>query len=88
MRRRPQKRKWLKRILTAFLILVLLIVAAFSVFLYKVKNGFPIYEDEAPVITFPENQKRILLFSKANGFVHGEAISAAKPVFQRNSREK
>lgn len=51
-------------------------------FVYKVKNGFPVsFETEIPAITFPANQKAVLLFSKSTGFRHGESIEAAKDVF-------
>lgn len=62
--------------------IVILIFAAASVFIYKVKNGFPVsYETEAPAITFPSDQTAILLFSKATGFRHGESIEAGVSAF-------
>ncbi|KPM49236.1 ThuA domain-containing protein [Jiulongibacter sediminis] len=82
-RPRKKKRKWLKRIVAVLASLIILFAAAFAVFMYKVKNGFPYFEEKAPTIEFPENQKRILLFSKANAFVHSEGIEAAKPAFEK-----
>lgn len=85
-RPRKKKRKWLKRIAMVLASLIVLIVAAFSVFFYKVKNGFPYFEEEAPEVRFPVDQKRVLLFSKANAFVHSEGIEAAKPVFRKMAK--
>ena len=53
-----------------------------SVFMYKVKYGFPVsYETEAPTIDFPSDQRAVLLFSKSTGFRHGESIETGKQVF-------
>lgn len=71
-----------KIVLFSVLGLVLLVVAVGSVFIYKIKNGFPVsYETEKPAIDFPANQPAILLFSKTTGFRHGESIDASKPIF-------
>ncbi len=51
-------------------------------FIYKVRYGLPIYETEAPVLNFPGNKKKVLLFSKSTGFRHGESIEAGKVVFE------
>ncbi len=67
--------------------LVLLVVAAGSLFFYKVNNGFPVtYETDRPTIEFPFNQPAILIFSKTTGFRHGESIEASKPVFAEMAR--
>jgi type 1 glutamine amidotransferase len=56
--------------------------AAMGLFIYKVKNGFPVsYETDAPNITFPDNQRAILVFSKTTGYRHGESIDASSPIF-------
>ena len=55
-----------------------------SIFVYKIKNGFPVsYETEKPVIQFPTDQPAILVFSKTTAFRHGESIEASLPVFKR-----
>lgn len=60
----------------------LLLFAALQVFIYKLEYGFPVsFETKAPEITFPQNQKTVLLFSKTTGFRHGESIDASKKVF-------
>lgn len=75
-------KKILKIFLWIFVSLFLLIVGAASIFIYKVKNGFPVsYETEAPTIDFPADQTTVLLFSKSTGFRHGESIEAGKNVF-------
>jgi len=80
-------RKFLKILLYSFLTVVLLAALAMATFIYKVKYGFPIYETEAP--TLPQFSKNfaVLLFSKTNGFRHGEAIEASLPAFEKMARD-
>lgn len=76
-----------KIILWSVLGLIVLLVAAGSLFFYKVNNGFPVtYETEKTTISFPPGQPAILVFSKTTGFRHGESIDAAKPVFGEMAR--
>jgi hypothetical protein len=57
-------------IILTFLVLIL---AGGSLFVYKVKNGFPVsYETE----------KAVLLFSKTTGYRHGESIAVSKIAFE------
>lgn len=66
-------------IILTFLVLIL---AGGSLFVYKVKNGFPVsYETEIPEINFPAGQKAVLLFSKTTGYRHGESIAVSKISF-------
>ncbi len=59
--------------------LITLLVILASIFIYKIKNGFPVsYETEKPTIDFPQGKRKVLLFSKATGFRHGESIEAGK----------
>jgi uncharacterized protein len=75
-------KKALKFIGWSLLALVLLLGGAMAVFIYKVKNGFPVsYETEPPTISFPAGKPAVLLFSKTTGFRHGESIEASKAVF-------
>jgi uncharacterized protein len=77
-------KKALKIIGWSLLALVLLLGGALALFIYKVKNGFPVsYETEKPGISFPANKPAVLLFSKTTGFRHDESIVASKPVFQQ-----
>lgn len=74
-------KKIIKIVLGVIFGLVVLLSAVAGIFIYKVKNGFPVsYETEAPQITFPAGQPAILLFSKTTGFRHGASIDASKPV--------
>jgi uncharacterized protein len=82
-------KKALKIVFFSLFGLLALAAAALALFVYKVKNGFPVsYETEPPAISFPAGQPAILLFSKTTGYRHDEAIAAAKPMFaqmaQRN----
>ncbi|MFC3878670.1 ThuA domain-containing protein [Algoriphagus namhaensis] len=70
-------------------VLLLLIVLGGGLFVYKVKNGFPVsYETDPADISIPQEGIKVLLFSKTTGFRHGESIQAAKEVFGRISTEK
>lgn len=72
----------IKIVLWTVLGIVVVLGVLFAGFVYKVKNGFPVfYETEAPKINFPANQKAILLFSKTTGFRHAGSIEASKKVF-------
>lgn len=74
-------KKVIKIVLWSVLAIVLLLGGLFAGFVYKVKNGFPVfYETEAPKIAFPANQPAVLLFSKTTGFRHSGSIDASKPV--------
>jgi len=62
--------------------LLLLLFTAGSIFVYKIKNGFPVsYETEMPSIEFPPGKKAVLLFSKSTGFRHEGSIEAGKGAF-------
>lgn len=63
--------------------IIVLIVISMSFFIYKVRYGLPLYETDVPVIDFPSDKKKVLLFSKSTGFRHGESIEAGKEVFQQ-----
>jgi type 1 glutamine amidotransferase len=75
-------KKFLKIVAWSIAALILVLAVLGTVFMYKIKNGFPVsYETDMPSIEFPEGQKAILLFSKSTGFRHGESIDAGKAVF-------
>jgi len=72
----------LKILLWTILSIIVLAVVLIAGFIYKVKNGFPVfYETEALAIDFPSDQTKVLLFSKATGFRHDKSIDAGKQVF-------
>ena len=76
-------KKFFKILGWTFLTLIILFFAAGGVFLYKVKNGFPVsYETEKPAISIPSDKPAVLLFSKTTGFRHGESIDASKSVLK------
>jgi hypothetical protein len=79
-------KKWLKRI--GIVIGVLFLAAALFVcyFMYRVTKGIPFYETDISEISFVEGKKSILLFSKTNGFVHSDAITAGKKVFHEMAK--
>ena len=75
-------RKIIKIVLWSLLSLIIILVGLGALFIYKVKNGFPVsYETEVPAINFPANQTAVLLFSKSTGFRHSESIEAGKKAF-------
>lgn len=77
-------RKFFKILGWTLLTFVVLLFAAGSLFIYKVKNGFPVsYETEKPSISIPADKPAILLFSKTTGFRHGESIDASSLVLRR-----
>jgi uncharacterized protein len=81
-------RKFLKIVLWSLLVLIILAAGALSLFIYKVTNGFPVfYETEVPVIDFPENRTRVLLFSKSTAFRHSESIEAGKSAFRELAKK-
>lgn len=66
------------------LTIIILLGTALGLFIYKVKNGFPVsYETEKPSIDFPDNQKAVLVFSKTTGFRHSSSIDASKPIMKQ-----
>jgi type 1 glutamine amidotransferase len=73
-------KKSVKIILWSIAGLILVLVLTMSFFIYKIRYGLPMYETDIPSITFPENQRKVLLFSKSTGFRHGESIEAGKKV--------
>jgi len=71
-------KKFFKILGWTLLTFVVLLFAAGSLFIYKVKNGFPVsYETEKPALSIPAEKPAILLFSKTTGFRHGESIDAS-----------
>ncbi len=81
-------KKFLKIFLWTIVAIVTLVVIALSVFIYKVKNGFPVsYETQIPTIDFPEGRTNVLLFSKATGYRHDESIEAGKEVFDELAKK-
>jgi type 1 glutamine amidotransferase len=75
-------RKILRVLLWSVTILLILAIVLVSGFVYKIKNGFPVfYETNKPVINFPADQKAVLLFSKSTGFRHAESIEKGKQTF-------
>ncbi len=81
-------KKFLKIFLWTIGSIVLVLGVLMAGFIYKIKNGFPVsYETDAPAITIPDNQKTVLLFSKATGFRHGESIEEGQKVFDELAKK-
>ncbi|QRR00728.1 ThuA domain-containing protein [Dyadobacter sandarakinus] len=77
---RKKGRKWLLRIL----MIVIMLTGAARLFMYKIRNGFPVsYETDPPRTDFPKGKPAVLVFSKTTGYRHSGSIDAAKKVFQQ-----
>lgn len=75
-------KRFFRYFIRTILALLVLLFAAGWLFIYKVKNGFPVsYETNPPVISFPQNATKLLLFSKSTGFRHSESIEKGKHAF-------
>ena len=59
-----------------------------ALFIYKVKNGFPVfYETERPTLVIAKNRPAILVFSKTASFRHGESIEASSPILTEMAKK-
>ncbi len=75
-------KKVFRIILFVLLGLFVVLGVLMALFIYKIKNGFPVsYETEQPAINFPGDKPAVLLFSKATGYRHSDGIDASKAVF-------
>ncbi|MEM8509783.1 MAG: ThuA domain-containing protein [Bacteroidota bacterium] len=77
----------LKIIMKVFLGLVLLLIIAMGTFIWKARYGFNFYETDPHELPSYLSGKTVLLFSKTNGFRHGEAIETALPAFEKMAAE-
>ncbi len=75
-------KKIFKIALLSILGLFVILFIAMGVFIYKVKYGINFYETSPPELPSELTEHSILLFSKTNGFRHGEAIEASIPAFE------
>ncbi|MFP4096096.1 MAG: ThuA domain-containing protein [Cyclobacteriaceae bacterium] len=77
----------IKKILKITGITVLLLVIGLlgfaGFFIYKARYGFNFYESEAPELPASLGENAVLIFSKTNGYRHGEAIEASLPAFRK-----
>ncbi|NRB52499.1 MAG: ThuA domain-containing protein [Saprospiraceae bacterium] len=73
-----------------YIVLTLITIAVINIgfFIYKAKNGIPVYESRAPKLPSEMKDFSVLLFSKTNAFRHSRAIKAAIPAFQKMAEEK
>lgn len=67
----------IKKILLWILGIILLLVLALGVFIYKATNGLPFYDKKPPIIHAEFKAFSILNFTKTNGYRHGSAIKAS-----------
>lgn len=80
-------KKLLKIVGLSLLGLVVLIVVGISLFIYQMGNGFDTFEEIPPQLPADLGENTVLIFSKTNGFRHGEAIKASLPVYQKLALE-
>ena len=60
----------------------LLAVIGAGAFVYKARYGFNFYETTPPELPTTLGDRAVLLFSKTNGYRHGEAITASQAAFR------
>lgn len=75
-------RKVLKITGITLLVLVVGFVGFGGFIFYKAKYGINFYESEAPELPADLGENAVLIFSKTNGFRHGDAIEASLPAYQ------
>lgn len=80
-------KKIIKIVLWSIIGLALLLFIAGGLFIYKARYGFNSYETDIPELPTNLTGKTVLLFSKTNGFRHGEAIEASMPAFQKMAQD-
>lgn len=67
--------------------LVLIAVIGMSLFIYKARYGFNFYETTPPELPTDLTENAILIFSKTNGYRHGDAIEASLPAYRKIVRQ-
>ena len=77
----------LKIILKIFSALLLALIIAMGVFIWKAKYGINFYDSTPPELPTEFSEKAVLVFSKTNGFRHGEAIETAIPIFEKMAED-
>ncbi len=65
--------------------LILIAFISISLFIYNMGDGFDTFEDTPPQLPANLNEKAILIFSKTNGFRHGDAIEAAISLYRQQA---
>ena len=80
-------RKFLKIVGISLAGLVLIAVIGMSLFIYKARYGFNFYETTPPELPTDLTENAILIFSKTNGYRHGDAIEASLPAFRKIVRQ-
>ena len=75
--------KILKTIGIILLSIILLLLIGAGIFFYKASKGINFYETQPHVMDKPLSDKAVLIFSKTNGFRHGEAIEYSLPVLTK-----
>ncbi|MEM8965809.1 MAG: ThuA domain-containing protein [Bacteroidota bacterium] len=80
-------RKFLKIVGISLAGLVLIAVIGMSLFIYKARYGFNFYETTPPELPTDLTENAILIFSKTNGYRHGDAIEASLPAYRKIVRQ-
>ena len=75
--------KILKYLFYSFVGAFLSITLFIGVFIYKAKRGINFYHTDPIELPLNLGEKSILVFSKANGFRHSEAIEASLPTYEQ-----
>ena len=56
-------------------------------FIWKAKYGINFYDSTPPELPTNLSEKAVLVFSKTNGFRHGEAIEASTPMLKKMAKD-
>ena len=80
-------KKILKYIFYCFAGAFLSISLFIGVFIYKAKKGINFYDTDPIELPSLLGEKSILVFSKANGFRHSDAIEASLPIYDKMGHE-
>lgn len=62
---------------------LLLVVTGGGALVYKARYGFNFYETTPPALPADLGEDAVLIFSKTNGYRHGDAIEASLPAFEK-----
>ena len=80
-------KKVLKITLFSVLGVFLLVALGIGGFIYKARYGFNFYDTTPPTLPHDLTREAVLIFSKTNGYRHGDAIEASLPAFRQMAQE-
>jgi type 1 glutamine amidotransferase len=76
-------KRTIKKVLLAILGVILLMFIGMGIFMYKALYGINFYDSTPPELPNNLTGNTVLVFSKTNGFRHGDAIEASLPAFEK-----